>query len=972
MTDITQESFVPETPDFERGLLAGLNPAQHDAVTHDSGPLLVVAGAGTGKTNVLTKRIAWIIQTGRASASEVLALTFTEKAAAEMEHRTDVLLPLGVTETWVHTFHSFGRRMLEEESLLAGLPPDFTVMNEAEQQVFLGDRMQLIRDLKHFRPLGNPYKFVEPIVKLISRAKDELISPADYAQYAEKLTAAAKDETEEEAAASATELARIYQAYEDWKREAMVVDYGDLIAKIIELAHTNSGVRERLKKRFKYVLVDEFQDTNVAQYELVKILLSDEQNLTVVGDDDQAIYKFRGAAVSNILGFLTDFPNARQLLLAENYRSTQQILDAAYRAIQHNNPDRLEAKLNINKRLIAKSEPSQGEAVTFEFFQSEQDELRWILDAVKQEQAKGTPLNDIAVLTRANAQLDDVARVLTIANVPVQTPSDRHFIYQPEIRGVIAFLKVLAHPTHSLDLLKLALSPYYRANPEWLLLMNDAVRSRNQSFHEVLQDDTRPPWNVLPEDGRVLMIRFRDDLARYRRMIASRNVWEILYEFLREHDALRLESEADHVRVANLAKIFEAIKSYTRAGRDPHTLSFVDHLDQLIGTLNAPNVDLGPDQTAVNLMTVHAAKGLEFNTVILPSLVQGRFPGRSRHEVLELPDQLIKEQLPTGDEHIEEERRLFYVAVTRAKQTLKLSASQKYGGGVRQQKPSNFIVEALGESVDMTPKEFADDSMAALFQFAPLAHTATPLRYPEPNGALTLSPAKVESYLKCPAEFYWRYVLNAPSVANPVLTYGNAVHGGIERFHRLRKDGQTDRDTLTQEVLQEFHNAWNDEGFASQEQSREMLLRGENTLSRFVEKTLAEPQPDRVESWFHLTLSNQIEVRGRIDALYTNGEIEIRDYKTSENVKDESAAKRKAKDNVPITIYGLAIMRELGRTPSRLVLDFVETNMLGIVEPTNEQLESVAALINKAAEGIRSGNFEPNPGQHFCDVCGKL
>ena len=959
------------TPDLERGLLAGLNQAQHDAVTHGNGPLLVVAGAGTGKTNVLTKRIAWLIETGKANASEVLALTFTEKAASEMEHRTDVLLPLGVTETWIHTFHSFGRRMLEEESLLAGLPPDFTVMNEAEQQVFLGDRMQLLHELKHFRPLGNPYKFVEPIVKLISRAKDELISPADYAGYAEQLEASANDEATQEAALAAKELARIYQAYEDWKHEALVVDYGDLIARIIELTRTNASVRERLKKRFKYVLVDEFQDTNVAQYELVKILLSDEQNLTVVGDDDQAIYKFRGAAVSNILGFLNDFPNSKQLVLAENYRSTQQILDAAYTAIQNNNPDRLEAKLNINKRLVAKCESSQGEPVSFNFFQTEQDELKWIVDAVKTEQEKGIPLNEIAILARANAQLDDVARVLTIANIPVQTPSDRHFLYQPEIRGVMAFLKVLAHPTYSLDLLKLALSPYYNANPEWLLLMNDAVRSRNQSFHEVLQDDTRPPWHVLPEEGRALMLRLRDDLARYRRMIASRNVWEILYEFLREHDALKLETEADNLRVANLAKIFEAIKAYSRAGRDPHTLSFVDHLDQLVGTLNSPTNDLGPDQTAVNLMTVHAAKGLEFNTVILPSLVQGRFPGVSRHDVLELPTELIKEQLPTGDEHIEEERRLFYVAVTRAKQTLRLSAAERYGSGARLRKKSNFIAEALGET-NSTAETFDKNTMAALFQFAPLARASTPLRYSEPNGVLTLSPAKIDSYLKCPNEFYWRYVLNAPGVASPVLTYGNAVHAGIERFHRLRRDGMTDADLLTQSVLEGFHDAWNEEGFASQEQAREMLVRGENTLSRFVEKTVGEPQPTRFESWFHLTLPNSIEVRGRIDALYLDGEIEIRDYKTSESVANEAAAKRKAKNNVPITIYGLAIKRETGRTPSRLVLDFVETNQLGIIVPTDEQLENVASLINKAAEGIRAGSFEPNPAQHFCDICGRL
>jgi len=971
MPDNVESSFVSPAnhPDIDRDVLANLNEAQRAAVTHETGPLLVVAGAGTGKTNVLTRRIAWLIETKRAKADEVLALTFTEKAAQEMQERTDILLPMGVTDTWIHTFHSFGRRILEEEAILAGLPPDFTVMNESEQQVFLGDRLPTLTNLTALRPLGNPFKFVAPIVKLISRAKDELVSPADYTAYAQRLTDAATEEGEQQTANLQRELALIYQHYEQWKDEAHAVDYGDLIAKLMQLARANPSLRQRLAQRFKYILVDEFQDTNVAQYELVRLLVGETKNLTVVGDDDQAIYKFRGAAVSNILGFLEDFPNAEQVILTENYRSTQPILDAAYQMIQSNNPDRLEAKLSISKRLTSQT-TAPTPAVEFEHFATESDELRWIVNAVKTADQSGVALNNIAVLARAHAQLDDVARVLTIAGIPVQTPNDRTFIHRPEIRGLVAFLKVLAHPTDSLSLLKLALSPYYQANPEWLLHMNDAVRARNQSFHEVLKDEERPPWGVLPEDGRVMMRRLRDELARYRTEISNRTVWEILYQFLHDHGALASETPEDQLRVANLAVLFRAIKSYSQAGRDPHTLAFVSYLDQLVGTLESPTNDVGPNESAVNLLTVHAAKGLEFDTVIVPSLIQGRFPGINRHDLLELPTELIKERLPEGNEHLEEERRLFYVAMTRAKRKLLLSAAERYGGG-RPRKVSPFVMEALG-NVETTAQIYQGENFQALVEFAPLTHDAKPLRYPETNGVITLSPAKIESYLKCPNEFYWRYVLNAPQVATPVLTYGNAVHASIETFDRLRQQGETNIDTLTAAAIERFHQGWTDEGFVSMEQSREMLVRGEATLQRFIAQNIINKVPTMVEHWIHLTLNPGIAIRGRIDALWVDGEIEIRDYKTSEGVTTEKKALERAKENVPLRIYGYAIREETGRMPNRLVLDFVESNVLGVIEPKDGVIDDVADVVRDVVEGIRAGKFDPNPGQHFCDVCGKM
>ncbi len=415
----------------------------------------------------------------------------------------------------------------------------------------------------------------------------------------------------------------------------------------------------------------------------------------------------------------------------------------------------------------------------------------------------------------------------------------------------------------------------------------------------------------------------------------------------------------------------------------------------------------------VTLMTLHAAKGLEFDTVLLPSLIAGRFPAVSRREALPLPDELIRERLPEGDEHLEEERRLAYVAMTRAKRQLHLMAAVTYGSGARPRKLSPFVGEALGLERAPEPTTVGGTIRTALFAITPTTELHQRLRYPEHDGVITLSPAKIEGYLRCPNEFYWRFVLNAPSRPTAQLIYGNAVHAGIEAFHRLRseisssspfvKGGQGDfgpyRDQLITGTIDQFRANWQDEGFVSAKQVNDLQRRGEATLARFIDRNLTQPQPSRVESWVHLNLSSSqpirehfrsgrdsigdssevkengyytsdIAIRGRIDALWISKEIEIRDYKTSENVTDPKKALGRAKANVPLMIYGYAIRKETGRRPDRLTLDFVETDQLGVVEPTDEQLDAAAETIRTVAANIRAGRFDPNPDpRHPCDVC---
>jgi len=354
-------------------ILSGLNLEQKKAVTHGAGPLLIVAGAGTGKTMVITRRIAWLLLEKELKSDEVLAMTFTEKAAEEMETRIDQLLPLGYEDLWVNTFHEFGKKVLQDNALEIGLDPDFKVLTEADQYMFIRQRLFEF-DLKYYRPLGNPTKFIQALLKLFSRAKDEEIDEEEFLAYAQKCKTQnakrkMKDQgiAEREDAEKLMELAKAYKKYQEMMRAEGYMDFGDLIMYTLRLFRKRKSVLEKYRRQFKYILVDEFQDTNFAQYQIIKLLSAPANNLTVVGDDDQSVYRFRGAALNNILNFKKDYPKTKKVVLKTNYRSTPGILEAAYQSIQGNNPDRLEKKLGIIKKMeIGREQKLPGKNIQME------------------------------------------------------------------------------------------------------------------------------------------------------------------------------------------------------------------------------------------------------------------------------------------------------------------------------------------------------------------------------------------------------------------------------------------------------------------------------------------------------------------------------------------------------------------------------------------------------------------------------
>src|SRR3989304_481591 len=418
-----------------------LNKEQKETVEFGSGPLLIIAGAGTGKTTVITERIKHLISSELAKPQEILALTFTEKAAREMETRVDEIMPYGYTQMWIMTFHSFCDRVLRTEALHIGLDPRYKLMTEADATALV--RKSLFKfDLDYFRPLGNPTKFISGILQHFSRLQDEDISPAEYFRWAQNHNsrlrrsyggqAKLKSENSEEIK-KWKELAGAYRTYDEVKVKENVMDFGDLITKTLKLFRDRPNVLKEYREKFKYILVDEYQDTNFAQNELVKLLAGKKGNVTVVADDDQSIYRFRGAAISNIVQFRKSFPKTRVITLIQNYRSTQEILDKAYQLIQNKNPDRLEVVEKIGKKLVSQVDKN-GEDINF----IHRDRIENEADSVAKELIQLIKLQkydykDIAVLVRANNHADAFARAFAWQGIPYQFLGPGRLFRQSEV-----------------------------------------------------------------------------------------------------------------------------------------------------------------------------------------------------------------------------------------------------------------------------------------------------------------------------------------------------------------------------------------------------------------------------------------------------------------------------------------------------------------------------------------------------------
>ncbi len=970
-----KKSPAAQSTPAESELLAGLNEAQKEAVLFGTGPLLIVAGAGTGKTTVLTKRIAQLISSKACLPSEILALTFTDKAAREMEERVDKLVPYGFTDVWISTFHSFGDRVLREFAFEIGLSPDVRVMTQPEAAVFLRQNIFSL-NLKKYMPLADPSRFVSALLTAFSRAKDEDISPDQFIAAAREQLARATNQEEREEAEKNLEVGMAYQKYEELKTKRGFIDFGDQVVLCLKIFRDRPSVLKKYQDKFKYILVDEFQDTNFTQFESLKLLAAPHRNITVVGDDDQSIYKFRGACLSNILGFRKSYPDAHEIVLGDNYRSHQEILDAAYKLIQHNNPDRLEYQDKLSKMLRAAK--GSGKKVSHLHFDTLFAESDFVAKEIKSRiEARKNAAKDFAILVRANASAEPFIKSLQLAGIPWRFSGNAGLYEQDEIRLALSFLRSLDDPQDSASLFYLATSSIYELDGDTGARLSQAAGKSNRPLYDVFMSALKNEVEglTMEQPAREIIRRIVDDIAKYRKLAPKIPTGQLLYRYIEETGVLtRLASSEDWKAVQeaqNLHHFFEVIKKFGQVSQYDRVHYFIEYLEALRNAGEDPaSAEAALDDDAVNILTVHAAKGLEFPVVFIASVEQGHFPSNDRGDAIELPDSLIKDILPsTANPHSQEERRLFYVGMTRAKYELILCSARDHGKK-KMWKPSQFVLEAL-DTPSVAESVIPSKPIDALKAFAPNAAPLNEKPRPLPNteateeNPLTLSATGIKDYMECPAKYKYSRALRLPVMTHHTAVFGTAVHEALKVFNLMRRENKL---ISLDEYLAVYKNAWRSEGFLSREHEDTRFEEGAQILRSYYASESQAPQlPTLVEEDFRIALP-RARIRGRWDRVDIAGkEATILDYKTGD-VKDQNDADKKAKESIQLMIYSAAFHERYGYLPQKASLLFIKNNLVGTTVPTDKKVTETIDKAQQVVFDIADQKFNATPGYH-CRWC---
>ncbi|MFA6305003.1 MAG: UvrD-helicase domain-containing protein [Patescibacteria group bacterium] len=1023
-----------------------LNPEQKKAVEYTKGPLLIVAGAGTGKTTVICERINFLITKKNLQPNQILALTFTEKAAAEMEERVDKALPYGYIDLWISTFHSFAERLLHEHGLDIGLSDDFKLLDQTASWLLVRNNLDKF-NLDYYRPLGNPNKFIHALLKHFSKCKDELIKPKDYLDYAESYrldndlrkdeSAFAKASSDQGDAAMEVkrleELANAYHVYQQLLLDNNYLDFGDLINYVYELFLKRPQILKKYQEQFKYILVDEFQDTNYAQYQLIKLLAGTKNNVTVVGDDDQSIYKFRGASISNILEFKKDNPKCLEIYLTTNYRTKQNILDVAYKFIQLNNPNRLEAQLKIkNKSSSARQSSklktpakSSRSKFTKELIASRtgqgiiehlhaptlDDEVAMVINKIGQlyQKEQGLSWSNFAILVRANDQARPFIEALERAAVPYQFVASRGLYAKPLVLNLIAFLRLLDNYHESDAMYRYLTLPIFALPQAELIKITHEANKKRWTLYETVKQ-VRYLLHLSPDAQKGLDVAL-NFLEKYLARAKTEKCSRLVFDFLNESNYLKyidtLPEGKKRQEFSYLSQFYKRIKTFEEINDDKSVKNFLNQLGLELesgeqGDLAALNEDEGPEM--VKVMTVHSAKGLEFKYVFIVNLVDMRFPTRERHDPIQLPDKLIKEIVPEGDIHLQEERRLFYVGLTRARDGLFLTSAEDYGGvkkkkisvfltdlGFKQPEHLTFVKEKLEtvEQVQGTAKETIKEFLPAKFSFT-----------------------QIKDFLACPRSYYYKYILKVPMQGNNYFSFGSSIHLSLQKFYeevkRRKGSAQTGlfgpvsqpnlfgqsnvltqgdpstrlgavlkssspkliRDLISLEELIKFYQEnWIEDWYASKEQKEKYFKLGKEILKNFYHSDyLEQSNPVYLEKGFGIKVG-EFSLTGKIDRIdrVQNG-LKIIDYKTG-----QPKEKLEADDKDQLLIYQMAAAQLFNEPIGELAYYYLENDTQVVFLGKEKDMEKLQEKIITTINQIRDFDFLAFVESHGqCDYCKEI
>jgi len=956
-----------------------LNPEQREAVEHGEGPLLVIAGPGSGKTGVITERIIHLLETVPGLAPEnLLALTYTDKAAAEMKQRVAVSLPGLATEPRIMTFHSYCYQVLRERHFNRRL------LDQTDVWIFLRQRMEQL-ELDYYQKLAEPGAFLHDLTNFFSRCQDELVEPEDFEAYVRQIEdrflarAASLDsaerELEEQEVRKLGEVSRVFRKSRELLAASGRSTFGSLFSETLRLWDSEPAALERQQKAYHYILVDEFQDTNFAQFEILKRLAVSPSNLTAVGDDDQAIYRFRGASSGAFQLFRDAFPRSTELFLFRNYRSTKRILRTAGVLIRRN-----EASLGAKPAL--KTVKQEGQPVFLLQAADAESEAAWITGEIARLIANGTRGSNIAVLYRAHAHRDCLVRELRRRQIPFSIRG-LSVLSSPILRDLVAYLQLVHSPHENVSLTRVLLARRWKFPEELAMAVREKAARDHCSLLEALEDFERSP-----EASEACRLTGWQDLKgllqKLRRSGEPQPITELFDSLVAELGVAFLPDEEDRIYVERFRKFLEDWESKSETRRLREFMEYFHYFVEAGGRIDRPDP---ADPSAVQLMSVHAAKGLEFPAVFILSVSPQRLPHREQKALIEFPDELRKGPAPPENIHLQEERRLFYVALTRAQERLYVSSVSK-----SDKKRSIFIEDLLSDpavaakdiemiSVPATEDTPALDSQALrrksrkdgrnLFRGTPGPDTVHPdlaewaMRPPAlaADGKLQLSATAVEDYLSCPLKFKFGHFFKIPTGPQAALTFGSVMHRSVRHYFDLRRTHLPE----FEELEEFFRGAWKGAGFEDAYQEETYRKAGLEQLREFLTRQNSEKLEAggiQLEKVFRLELGD-ILLEGRIDQINPLGDhqAELVDYKTGKPRPASEAAK-----SFQLSVYALAARRELKLEPVRLSLYYLTNNQAVSTVRSVKQLEETVEKIREVAAEIRAHHFDPKPS-FVCKWC---
>jgi len=969
----------------------GLNAQQRRAVEHGDGPLLVVAGAGTGKTRVITERIGHLLESNPGLAGEnILGLTFTDKAAGQMKSRVGKAVGERAEGIWLSTFHSFCL-----EKILRVANPDLKILEDIDHWILLRRHMAEL-DLKHFRRLAEPGEFLNDFLKFFSRCQDELVTPNDFQTYVDKsrqtylAQRAALDpdvrKLEEEELDRQDELARVYRVSERLLRERNLLTFGAQLMQAVQLLRTDAALLQSLRDQFHYILVDEFQDTNIAQLELLWLLAGERRNIVAVGDDDQAIYRFRGASFGSFTIFLKRFcgvteknlsEGVRQFIapLTQNYRSTSRILRVAGEVISHNE----KSPLLPPKTLL--TENPEGEKIRVAEFVGPEEEAHWIASEIERLHVSANPWRNFAVLYRKHTHVKKLIAVLQRRKIPFVIKKFS-ILTSTVVRDLLAYLRLIAVPSDNVACSRVLAAPYWKLQPRDLVrLAERAEKNRRRP----LNDEIDAAQSELPFSSEASRLpELASFLARFRQMARKIPASGLLDQLISALELAPLPFEADR---RYLERFVQFVKDWEQKSDKKSLRDFVEYLEYFSEAGGDICLEEESADDAVQLMTVHSAKGLEFPHVFIMQLNKNDFPSNARPVKFEFPPELMKEERPAGDFQIQEERRLFYVALTRARQQLTLSHINN-----NWKRPSPFLEDFLRNAkiqkhdtaqsapeVSVPPSEEAtgaspepSDPAQLFFPSAGRDENARAYSrvavwakayHPPAAEPLQLSASAIECYCKCPMQYLFQNRWSIRGGPRATMTFGSVMHTTIKEFAGgMSKNGKFS----FEDVMAVYDREWYSLGFPDDYQEEEYRKAGREQLQNFHTSYMAAP-PDLLhqEKSFELHLDHDVIVKGRMDQVNRLGskEVEIVDYKTG---KPKDA--KKAKDSLQLSVYALAAGEVLELKPERLVFYNLTTNEAVTTERDEKALSKTKQTIYEVAGQIRASEFPAKPS-FLCVYC---